>query len=62
MASVTDDIRRLDEIDIELAAVDAALGRLSEGTYGTCERCGAALDRDLLSRSPLAARCPDHAV
>jgi hypothetical protein len=60
--SLPDDIHRLDEIDKELAGVDAALRRLSDGTYGTCEVCGAALDGDLLHTSPLAARCPDHAA
>jgi hypothetical protein len=61
-ASVPDDIRRLDEIDNELAGVDAALRRLSDGTYGTCEVCGAAIDADLLHSIPLATRCSDHAA
>ena len=61
-ASVPDDIRRLDEIDTELGGVDAALLRLSDGTYGTCELCGAALDGEALHRDPLTTRCPDHAA
>ena len=61
-ASVPDDIRRLDEIDAELAGVDAALRRLNDGTYGTCELCGTPLDGDALHRDPLTTRCPDHAA
>ena len=39
---------------------DDALGRLEQGTYGTCERCGARLGDELLGSDPLAARCGEH--
>jgi RNA polymerase-binding transcription factor DksA len=52
--------RRLDEIDRELAAVDAALRRLDEGGYGKCEVCQAPLDPETVEADPLATRCPDH--
>jgi RNA polymerase-binding transcription factor DksA len=54
------DVRRLEEIEVELAGVDATLRRLDEGRYGTCEVCGAALDPKALEANPLAARCPHH--
>ena len=34
-----------------LQRIEAALGRLAEGTYGTCERCGGPIHR-LLSAAP----------
>jgi RNA polymerase-binding transcription factor DksA len=54
------DIRRLDAIGAELAGVDAALLRLDEGTYGTCQVCGADLHGEAIERDPLAERCPAH--
>jgi RNA polymerase-binding transcription factor DksA len=55
-----EDIRRLEAIDAELAGVDVALRRLDEGSYGTCEVCGAALGAGVLEADPLAVRCPAH--
>jgi RNA polymerase-binding transcription factor DksA len=54
------DVRRLEEIEVELAAVEATLRRLDEGRYGTCEVCGAALEADALEADPLTARCSGH--
>jgi DnaK suppressor protein len=41
----------------ELSAIDAALRRLDDGTYGRCVVCGAAIEAARLARSPEAARC-----
>jgi DnaK suppressor protein len=41
--------------------VDRALVRIEEGTYGTCERCGAAIARERLEALPWASRCIEHA-
>ncbi len=66
--SVEQDIRRLDEIEADLAGIDAALQRLDAGVYGTCEVCGAAFGvdteagTDTLERVLLATRCPTHTV
>ena len=37
--------------------VDRALERLSAGTYGTCERCGAPIPEERLEAIPWAGRC-----
>ena len=41
----------------EIAAIDAALGRVEEGTYGTCMRCGEAILPARLEAVPHAALC-----
>jgi len=43
-----------------LDGVDRALARLDDGTYGTCEVCGAALDDHDLEGDPLLTRCVAH--
>jgi DnaK suppressor protein len=50
----------LDEIEAGLAEVQSALDRLDDGTYGTCERCGAPIDDETLERSPTATLCARH--
>ena len=40
-----------------LADIDAALGRLDAGRYGTCERCGAPIGAARLAARPAAATC-----
>ena len=44
----------------ELEAVDAALRRLDDASYGTCEVCGTALEATHLETDPLTTRCADH--
>jgi RNA polymerase-binding transcription factor DksA len=41
----------------ELREVDAVLQRLKKGTYGCCERCGAAIKRRRLRAIPEARKC-----
>ena len=41
----------------ELAAIDAALARLSAGTYGHCTDCDATIPEARLNAAPEAARC-----
>ena len=50
----------LDALAQDLGDVDVALRRLDDGTYGTCETCGTALDADLLVAFPATRRCPGH--
>ena len=44
-----------------LRDVDRALSRIEDGTYGTCERCGAAIAPERLEALPWAVLCIDHA-
>jgi DnaK suppressor protein len=43
-----------------LDGVDRALERLSEGTYGTCEVCGAPVLEADLERDPTLRMCEQH--
>ena len=52
----------LDQARATLADLDAALGRLAEGRYGVCERCGRPIGADRLAARPAATRCIDCAA
>ena len=41
----------------QLRAIDAALQRIEEGTYGTCTRCGRPIDPERLEAIPWATLC-----
>jgi RNA polymerase-binding transcription factor DksA len=40
-----------------LADIEAALARLADGRYGTCERCGGPISPARLAARPAAATC-----
>lgn len=42
-----------------LAAIDEALKRLEEGTFGTCARCGQPIAEARLEAMPYATKCID---
>lgn len=42
---------------VRLQAIEAALARLREGTYGTCVRCGKAIAPQRLAAMPEAPTC-----
>jgi RNA polymerase-binding protein DksA len=42
-----------------LAAIEEALSRIDEGTFGTCARCGKAIAEERLEAIPYATRCID---
>ncbi len=46
-----------DEVAREIAEVDAALGRIAEGSYGTCSACGGPLGLQRLRAIPEARFC-----
>ncbi|HEY8081267.1 MAG TPA: hypothetical protein VIE15_04175 [Acidimicrobiales bacterium] len=50
----------IDEASSILDDVDQALVRLSEGTYRSCEVCGAALSDEVLTALPTTRRCGEH--
>jgi DnaK suppressor protein len=41
----------------ELREVEAALGRMRDGTYGECAECGVDIDLQRLRANPTALRC-----
>ena len=41
----------------EISRIDAALGHLSDGDYGTCETCGRGIPSARLRAQPDARRC-----
>jgi RNA polymerase-binding protein DksA len=43
----------------ELRAIDAALLRVADGTYGSCDVCGRTIEYKRLEAAPEAARCID---
>ena len=42
-----------------LAAIDKALAKIEDGTYGTCERCGKPIGAERLEALPYAELCID---
>lgn len=60
--SVADLIADLDQADLardlaELREVEAARGRVSEGSYGLCAECGGEIGYERLRASPAVLRC-----
>ena len=41
----------------QLAEIEAAMGRLDAGTYGTCEACGQPIAAERLEARPVARAC-----
>ena len=46
--------------EAELDAVEHALRRLDDGSYGSCDVCGSALDDAQLAADPTARHCSGH--
>jgi len=42
-----------------LEDIDAALSKIAEGTYGTCEVCGKDIGHDRMEFRPASTRCVD---
>lgn len=55
----------LDDLDdmaqSEIRAIDAALDRINEGTYGDCVTCGDPVTKERLDVLPHTPFCKDHA-
>jgi DnaK suppressor protein len=47
----------LEQAREQVAAIDAALGRLAGGRYGVCDRCGQPIGEDRLAARPAALTC-----
>lgn len=50
-------LQQLEQYTEEIRATEAALGRLSNGTYGICTECGAEIGVERLRAVPTATRC-----
>ena len=62
--SVADLISDLDHAEVErdlgeLRQLEAARGRIAEGSYGECVQCGSDIDYRRLRANPSALRCVD---
>jgi len=55
--SAGDDPPASDSLRTELAEIDAALGRIEQGNYGTCVSCGGPLGLQRLRALPEARYC-----
>lgn len=51
-----------ESLDGELAEVEAALGRLDDGSYGTCTACGRPIPAERLDALPATRFCVDDAA
>ena len=51
------DLSILENVEAELADIEHALARLTDGTYGTCEACGRPIDEARLEAMPAARLC-----
>src|SRR5262249_21611262 len=47
----------LDQARQQVTAIDEALGRVADGRYGICERCGQPIGADRLAARPAALTC-----
>jgi RNA polymerase-binding protein DksA len=48
-----------DSEEAKLAAIDSALARIEEGTFGTCQNCGQQIALERLEALPYAELCID---
>lgn len=56
-AGIVADVQVLDAESSLLVNIDNALARIGEGTYGTCESCGAEIARERIQALPFATMC-----
>ena len=47
----------LDQAREQVAVIDTALGRLADGRYGRCDRCGQPIGEERLAARPAAVTC-----
>ena len=50
-------LQRMDQRARELRALELALSRLNDGTYGECEECGEPIDPRRLEAQPISRMC-----
>lgn len=55
------DFSLLEQLEAEIGDLDAALRKIDDGTYGTCEVCGKQIEADRLEAMPGTRTCIEHA-
>ena len=55
------DFSLLEQLEAEIGDLDAALRKIDDGTYGTCEVCGKEIEPDRLEAMPGTRTCIEHA-
>jgi RNA polymerase-binding transcription factor DksA len=55
------DFSILEQHEAEIGDLDAALRKIDDGTYGTCEVCGKEIEPDRLEAIPGTRTCIEHA-
>ncbi len=55
-------VSELNDLTANLDAVEAAMARLDDGSYGSCEACGSAIDDQRLAADATATRCTSCAL
>lgn len=58
-AERTETIGIVDALKHQLTDVDAAIGALESGTYGTCEKCGKDIGEARMEFRPMSIQCVD---
>lgn len=56
-AELTETLGFIENLKHQLHDVDAALGKVSDGTYGICVDCGEAIGADRMEFRPNSIRC-----
>ena len=51
------DLALIDNLEHARGQVESALGRIEDGTYGTCQTCGQPIPRERLEALPFAGQC-----
>ena len=46
-----------DDVERQIAGIDAALARIDAGTYGQCGQCGTSIPEERLEVRPFTATC-----
>ena len=60
-SAVGENLTLADTLQSHLEAVQQALARMDDGTYGTCDVCGNQIGQARLEAIPFTSRCIDHA-
>lgn len=50
----------VDQLEARLIEVENALEKTKQGTFGTCDVCGAQIEEDRLEANPAAPTCTEH--